>query len=178
MIASVLVTASLLLAGSNGRSRESYFDQMRTIISFYEALGSERPPRVSDFVRLFGAESEEELELILRDEFPQVKGSAVLSNKSAHTRVREIFAKPESFQSRFLLCVKALEGKLFVADGKRQIEWPPDEKGDFRRYRVVSAAGTAIFEFSQDEPLIESIYLPNGRALGSRLSECPALQQQ
>ena len=58
---------------------------------------------------------------------------------------------------------------------RRQIEFPPEINSDFRRFtvRATNAKATkVIFEFSQNEPYIESITLPNGKDIYTLIETC------
>lgn len=157
-------------------SSEDYKEQFNKIVLFYEIL-NKKEPKVSDFFRLFGEDNEAELELILLQDFPslnlQDRYWDLKPNVAEH--IDKIFTHPDSYSSRFLECIKSEESKLFVEKIRRQIEFPPEINSDFRRFtvRATNAKTTkVIFEFSQNEPYIESITLPNGKDIYTLIETC------
>lgn len=161
---------------ASGDSPEDYTEQLNKVLLFYEIL-SKNEPKVSDFIRLFGEDNEAELELILQQDFPslnlQDRYWDLKPNVADH--VDRIFTHADTYTSRFLECIKLEEPKLSAEKTKHQIEFPPEIHGDFRRFivRATNAKATkVIFEFSQNEPYIESITLPSGRSIYTLIETC------
>ena len=155
---------------------ENYKEQLNKVILFYEILNM-KEPKVSDFFRLFGEDNEAELQLILLQDFPslnlQDRYWDLKPNVADH--VDKILTQADTYPSRFFECIKSQEAKLFTEKTKHQIEFPPDIEGDFRRFIVRannSNATKVIFEFSQNEPYIESITLPSGRSIYTLIEKC------
>ena len=153
---------------------EDYKEQLNKIVLFYEIL-NKKEPKVSDFFKLFGEDNEAELELILRQDFPSLNLQDWDLNQVAVDHVDKIFTNPDSYTSRFLECIKLEEPKLFTLTIKRRIEFPPEITRDFRKFTVSSTNAKetkVIFEFSQNEPYIESITLPNAKSIYTLIEKC------
>jgi hypothetical protein len=177
----ILIIFIFLFGFSSGLSfagdyPETYKEQLNKVILFYEIL-NKKEPKVSDFFRLFGEDNEAELQLILRQDFPSLN----LQDRywdlkpDVADHIERIFTHADTYTSRFLECIKSEEPKLFADKIKRQIEFPPEIDGDFRRFivRATNAkAAKVIFEFSQNEPYIESITLPSGRSIYTLIETC------
>jgi hypothetical protein len=152
---------------------ENYIRQINTIILFYEMLTTKESPSVADFFKFFSEHNEAELELILRKEFPLLnfKGKW-FDNQQAKGYVNKIYNNPELYSSLFLQCIKSDEPKLFADKVTRQIEFPPKINKDFKTFTVITYGNKVVFEFSQDEPTIENIYLPNGKSIYTLIEKC------
>ncbi len=156
-----------------------YSEQVRTIILFYEVLAEKPEPTVADFNAVFGKENKAELELILRQKFPAVDWKGKWDeNKEILDYVTKVDGNPDQYPSRFLKCLKSNEPKLFGAESKRQVEFPPKiindrkERKFFTEFSVITNGKRVVFQFVPDENTIENIYLPDGRTVYSLLEKC------
>lgn len=156
------------------KNSEDYKEQLNKIDLFYEVL-NKKAPKISDFFKLFGSDNESELELILRHDFPSLKLEEWDLNKKAADHVSKIFARPTFHVSRFLKCLKVKEPAIFKTKAKYRVEMPPEVTNDFRRFTVSTdndQKSKIIFEFSQNEPYIESIILPDGKSIYTLIDNC------
>lgn len=158
---------------------ENYDKQISTITLFYSTLNKKEPPSVSDFFKVFGRSNEAELQLILRQHFFYLdwKGDW-LTDEKALKYVNEVYNDPEKYQSRFLQCIKSSELLFSSRNLNPQIESAPNVTKDFRRFTVISHNKKVFFEFSQDEPYIENIYLPDGTSIYTLIEKCIGRQNQ
>lgn len=172
----ILIFAFLLFGESF--ASEDYNEQKSTITLFYETLNKEEPS-VSDFFRLFGKGNEAELELILRQQFVYLnwKGNW-FDDEKALKYVNEVYSNPEKYKSRFLRCIKLTQPMFSSPKFNLQIESVPSVTKDFRRFAVVSHEKKVIFEFSQDEPYIENVYLPDGTSIYTLIEKCVGKQNK
>jgi hypothetical protein len=168
----IVLIMAIVIPGQLSAS-ENYLNQISTVIGFHKALSETNSPTVSVFLKLFGKGNEAELELILRQRFPSLdwKGKW-FDNKEAKTYVQKVYDNPQLYPSRFLQCIKSNEQIFFADKVKRQIEFPPEITKDFRRFTVITDGKKVIFEFSQDEPYIENIYLPDGKSIYTLIDRC------
>lgn len=148
---------------------ESYTRQLATVVAFYEMLTHKQVPTVADFRSFFGENDESETDITLRQEFGSIESGATAG---AINYVNERLNNPQRYPSRFLHCIQTVRPDLFAAPRTRRIEFPPESRQDFRRFKVWTADKVVVFEFSQDEPFIEMIYLPNGETIHTALAEC------
>lgn len=148
--------------------------QVATIVAFYEIMSGNEVPTVADFQALFGQDNEGEVRILLREKFPNLRDDQV-PDPVAVAYVNERINHPHDHPSRFLQCIKSQELALFTKKIVRQIQFPPESLLDLRRYKVTTGDGTTVvFEFSQNEPFIETIYLPSGRKLNCLIDACTA----
>lgn len=156
------------------RKGEDYKKQMSQIELFYKIL-QKKAPKISDFYLLFGRDNEAELESILRQEFPTLSMEEWDLNKKAVNYVDKVLSRPALHVSRFLRCLKMKEPELFASKSVYRIQTPPEVTKDFRRFTVRidnDHERNIVFEFSQTEPYIESIILPDGRSVYTLIDSC------
>jgi hypothetical protein len=158
---------------------ENYNEQISTITLFFKTLNKKEAANVSDFFRLFGRSNEAELELILRQQFVYLnwKGNW-FDDEKALKYVNEVYNNPEKYQSRFLQCIKSTEPLFSSRNRNPRIESAPNVTKDFRRFTVISHEKKVFFEFSQDEPYIENIYLQDGTSIYTLIEKCVGKQNQ
>ncbi len=167
-----------LVSYSQPLAAENYNEQISTITLFYKTL-NKKEASVSDFFRLFGRSNEAELELILRQQFVYLdwKGNW-FNDEKALKYVNQVYNEPEKYQSRFLQCIKSTEPLFSSHILNPQIESVPNVTKDFRKFTVISHEKKLIFEFSQNEPYIENIYLPDGTSIYTIIGKCKRKQSQ
>ncbi len=152
---------------------ENYDEQLSTITLFYKTLTKNEAASVSEFFKLFGEGNEAELELILRQEFRSLDWKRNwLDDEKAAAYVEKIYNDPQHHTSRFLKCIKAAIPMFSSGKVNPQIESPPNVTKDFRKFTVKTHGTKVIFEFSQDEPYIENIYLPDGKSIYTLIEKC------
>ncbi len=170
LLSAVLILALTFPTISLGSGK--YINQIQTIVLFYETMLQNKPPTVSDFLKLFGKDNEAELEVILRQKFPTLDWKKNWSdNEEAVDYIEKVFNNPQNHTSMFLQCIKLAE-PTFFAGVKWQIEFPPEITKDFRKFSVLIRAKRIIIEFSQDERTIENVYLPDGKSIYSLIEGC------
>lgn len=136
-------------------------------------MDEKESPTVSDFFRIFGKGNESELQLILRKRFPSLdwKGNW-FANQEAAQYINNVYNNPTEYPSIFLQCIKTTEPGLFAEGIQRQIEFPPKVSKDFRTFTITLDGKKVLFEFSQNEPYIENIYLPDGKSIYALIERC------
>jgi hypothetical protein len=151
---------------------ENYSGQKVTIVLFFDTL-KKPSPTVSDFFLLFSKHDESELELILRQKFPALNWKENwFNNKEALDYINDVYNNPQNYYSRFFQCIKKVEPTLFSDNFNYQIELPPKLMETFREFSVTTNTKKVVFQFSQDEPYIENIYLPNGKNVYTLMEKC------
>jgi hypothetical protein len=152
---------------------ENYNEQLSTITLFYKTLTKNEAASVSEFFKLFGEGNEAELELILRQEFPSLDWKRNwLDDEKAVVYVEKIYNDPHHHTSRFIKCIKTTIPMFSSGKFNLQIESPPNVTKAFRKFTVKAHGKKLIFEFSQDEPYIENIYLPDGKSIYTLIEKC------
>ncbi len=146
--------------------------QFATILKFYDVLAEPRDPTVADFESLFGTSNEAEVGLIIRQDFPSVPADEARHRADVVQHVNDLLSDGNSHPSRFLRCLKAIAPIPSARRAKRMLQIPPETTTDFRRFRVMSGKEMIVFEFSQNEPFIENVYLPGGMSIYDLLPRC------
>lgn len=173
----ILITILILSVVPDSQSQtpasENYNEQLSTITLFYKTLTKNDAASVSDFLKLFGRGNKAELELILRQQFAYLNWKRNwFDDEKAFNYVNKVYNDPENYESRFLHCIKSTEPMLSTGKVNPQIEFPPHVTKDFKKFTVIRHGKKVIFEFSQDEPYIENIYLPDGKSIYTLIEKC------
>jgi hypothetical protein len=176
---SIIILMLLILSTTRVFASADYAEQVRTIVVFYELLTGESEPTVANFNAILGRDNEAELELILKQKFPEVDWKGKWdANKEALDYVKQIDANPEQYESRFLKCLRSSEPRLFSNRAKRQIEFPPriledpEKHVHFVEFKVLTKGKAVIFQFVPEDKTIENVYLPDGKSIYTLMERC------
>lgn len=171
-----LILLALMAFVGIGNASDISSRQVDTILNFYKFLATKKPT-VKQFQALFGQHNEAELELILAQKFPSlnIEGNW-FENDQASRYVDMVDKNPEKYPSRFFYCIRSVEPKLFSRNVKYKIDSQPNSSNSFREYSVVTDGEKVIFQFSQNEPYIENIILPNKRSIYDLINSCKKRQ--
>ena len=153
-------------------SKRADDSQARTVRDFFRSVGS-KTPTIAMFQRLFGNDSEAELNAILAVHFP---GEFSGGRRPPDDRSAEFTRKrlsDSNHRSEFLTCLGRLRPRLFIPGGKGSVGTSVrGGDGSFQRRAVTTPAGTLTFVFATDSAVIEDIELPDGKSVYTLIPEC------
>ena len=168
-ILSPILSVSLLSLGPTISQSEDDAEQISTILRFYEVMTKPTQPTVADFYSLFGPNNEAELALVFNRKFPFRQWN---KDPESIEYSRKMYEQPTQFTSMFLQCIRSEEPSLFSTTTSRLIQFPPEADEDFTRYTVVTGSVGITFVFSQNDPFIETVYLPSGKSIDTLTDTC------
>ncbi len=167
-----MTARALLLVLALVASKRTDDGQTRTVRDFFGAIRS-KTPTIAMFQRLFGNDSEAEMNTILAVHFP---GEFSGGRRAPDEEVAEFTRKRLSdskHRSEFLTCLGRLRPRLFIPDSKVAVgATVGGSDHSFQRRAVTTRAGTLTFVFATGSTTIEDIELPDGKSVYSLIPEC------
>lgn len=138
--------------------------RIATIKAFFKVMQASRQPTIADFERLFGDANENELDLQLLYEGWRSQTRA--APDPVVRRVNARLLKPEKYPSLYLCFLR--EQLPATRDPAWRIAGRPRRSPDgLLFYRVETQDGPLLFQFSDDERVIEVLMQSNGMPINS-----------